>query len=306
MQLDPRRLAVLRAVAEAGGVLAAAQVLNLTPSAVSQQISRLEEGAGVALLDRSRLGGRRAATLTAAGRLLAGHAERLAEVLAEAENDLAALTGRASGPVTVGAFPTAVSSLVAPAAAALATVARQVQVHIRQVEVTPGLPQLRAGALDLLLTDGDPAEAVTRTPWLRHRWLLADPYRVVVPAGWGPVAGLAGLAHRPWVDGPADSTARRVLDRLAAAHGVALLRRHECLEFPAALGLVASGLGAAVVPALALTGDLAGVRVLHFPEVGVRHIGLLYRDRRHEPAPATRLMIDALLTQAAHRSAPPG
>ena len=42
MQIDPRRLAVLRAVADAGGVLAAASVLHLTPSAVSQHIARLE------------------------------------------------------------------------------------------------------------------------------------------------------------------------------------------------------------------------------------------------------------------------
>jgi len=61
MQIDPRRLAVLGAVANAGGVLAAATVLHLTPSAVSQHIARLEADTGVVLLDRSRLGGRRAA-----------------------------------------------------------------------------------------------------------------------------------------------------------------------------------------------------------------------------------------------------
>src|SRR5688572_26730362 len=99
MRIDPRRLVVLRAVADAGGVLAAASVLHLTPSAVSQHIARLEAETGVTLLDRSRLGGRRSVGLTTAGRLLARHAARLTDVLAAAEHDLAALTGQVSGPV---------------------------------------------------------------------------------------------------------------------------------------------------------------------------------------------------------------
>jgi len=74
MQIDPRRLAVLGAVANAGGILAAATVLRVTPSAISQHVARLEAETGVTLLDRSRLGGRRAAGLTPAGQLLATHA----------------------------------------------------------------------------------------------------------------------------------------------------------------------------------------------------------------------------------------
>src|SRR2546430_10746504 len=115
MQIDPRRLAVLGAVANAGGVLAAATVLHLTPSAVSQHIARLEAETGVTLLDRSRLGGRRSAGLTPAGRLLAAHAGRLAETLAAAERDLATLTRQGSGPGSVGALPTAIPHSVAPA-----------------------------------------------------------------------------------------------------------------------------------------------------------------------------------------------
>ena len=42
MATDPRRLSFLLAVHRAGGVLAAADLLKVTPSAVSQQIARLE------------------------------------------------------------------------------------------------------------------------------------------------------------------------------------------------------------------------------------------------------------------------
>jgi len=300
MRIDPRRLAVLRAVADAGGVLAAASVLHLTPSAVSQHIARLEAETGVTLLDRSRLGGRRSAGLTAAGRLLARHATRLTDVLAAAEHDLAALTGQVSGPVVVGAFPTAVRHIVAPAAVALAETAPGVTVHIRQTEPGPGRATLRSGGLDLLITETDSAtgthsDADTDLRGLVATRLFDDPYRIVVPAGWGPVAGVDALVGRPWVDGPAGSASRRVLDRVAADHGVVLDRPHECLEFPAVLAVVAAGLAAGIVPALALPADVPGVRVVDGPPVGARRLDLVHRRGRNEPGAAAALVTGELL-----------
>lgn len=296
MPIDPRRLAVLRAVADAGGVLAAASALHLTPSAVSQHIARLEAETGVTLLDRSRLGGRRSAGLTAAGRLLAGHAGRLAEVLAAAERDLAALTGQVSGPVTVGAIPTAVRHLVAPAAAAVATTAPGVQVRIHQLE--PGRSALLAGELDLFVGERDSADPAPAGR-LRTTRLLDDPYRVVVPAAWGPVAGVEAVLGRPWVDGRAGGAMRRALDLLAARHDAVLDRPHECVEFPAVLAIVAAGLAAGVVPALALPADQPGVRVLPGPAAGTRRLELVHRRGRYEPSPAARLVVDALHSVAA-------
>jgi DNA-binding transcriptional LysR family regulator len=301
MRIDPRRLVVLRAVADAGGVLAAASVLHLTPSAVSQHIARLEAETGVTLLDRSRLGGRRKVGLTAAGRLLARHATRLTDVLAAAEHDLAALTGQVTGPVVVGAFPTAVRHIVAPAAAALATTAPGVTVHIRQTEPGPGRAALRAGGLDLLITETDAVNSGTgsRTDLrgLTATRLFDDPYRIVVPAEWGPVAGIDALFGRPWVDGPPGSAARRVLDRVAADHGVVLDRPHECLEFPAVLAVVAAGLAAGIVPALALPADVPGARIVDGPPVGARRLDLVHRRGRHEPSAAALLVTGALLSQ---------
>ncbi|MGN9906948.1 LysR family transcriptional regulator [Phytohabitans sp. LJ34] len=294
MPIDPRRLAVLRAVADAGGVLAAASALHLTPSAVSQHIARLEAETGVTLLDRSRLGGRRSAGLTTAGRLLAGHAGRLSEVLAAAERDLAALTGQVSGPVTVGAIPTAVRHLVAPAAAAVATTAPGVQVRVRQLE--PGREAVRAGELDLFVGEGDTG---TGPAGLRVTRLVDEPYRVVVPAAWGPLAGLDAVLGRPWVDGPPGSAMRRALDRLAARHDAVLDRPHECLEFPAVLAIVAAGLAAGVVPALALPADQPGVRVLPATAAGTRRLELVHRRGRYEPSPAAQLVVDALRSVAA-------
>ncbi len=299
MQIDPRRLAILGAVANAGGVLAAATVLHLTPSAVSQHIARLEAETGVVLLDRSRLGGRRAAGLTPAGRLLAAHAGRLAETLAAAERELAALTGQVTGPVSVGAFPTAIRHLVAPAATAVAATNPNVEVRIRQLEREPGLAALQAGGLDLLIVEADPIDPSTNLPGLRAIRLLDDPYQIVFPEQWAPVAGVESLLTRPWIDGPPGSASHRALDRIAAHHDTVLNRTHECLEFPAALAVVAAGLAAAVVPTLALpTHEQTAIETLHEPHVGARRIDMVHRRGRHELSPATELVAQAISDQS--------
>lgn len=85
--LDLTALRSFVAVADAGGVTRAAGFLNLTQSAVSMQIKRLEEGLGVDVLDRS---GRQVA-LSAAGEQLLGYARRMLalndEVLARLTRD---------------------------------------------------------------------------------------------------------------------------------------------------------------------------------------------------------------------------
>ncbi|MFB9837268.1 LysR family transcriptional regulator, partial [Actinoallomurus acaciae] len=71
--VDLRRLQVLRLVHRHGTVTAAADVLHLTPSAVSHQLRQLARETGVALLEPD---GRRV-RLTPAGRALVAHADAL-------------------------------------------------------------------------------------------------------------------------------------------------------------------------------------------------------------------------------------
>jgi DNA-binding transcriptional LysR family regulator len=301
MQIDPRRLAVLGAVATAGGVLAAATALRVTPSAVSQHVARLEAETGVTLLDRSRLGGRRAAGLTPAGRLLAAHAGRLAEVLATAERELAALTGQVTGRVRVGAIPTTIRHLVAPAAATVAATHPNIEVCVRQSEREPGIAALQAGVLDLLVAEAsaDVPDADAVPAGLRAVPLLDDPFRVVHPASWAPVAGVEALLTRPWVDGPPGSAARRALDRIAAHHDAVLDRPHECLEFPASLAVVAAGLAAAVIPSQALPREpTVRLAVLDASSAGARRLDLVHRRGRHEPGPAAELVARAITARA--------
>src|SRR5262249_14559526 len=81
MDLDARRLRVLREVAVRGTVTAAADSLGFTPSAISQQLSALERETGVVLLERA---GRRV-RLTDAGQVLVQRTEPVLAALEEAQ-----------------------------------------------------------------------------------------------------------------------------------------------------------------------------------------------------------------------------
>src|SRR5438045_1246004 len=109
--LDVRRLRLLRDLAHLGTIAAVAEAHTYTPSAVSQQLAVLEREAGVALLERT---GRRVA-LTAAGRVLVRHAETILADLERAKAALTAAGTELTGPLRIGAFPTAVRTLL-PAA----------------------------------------------------------------------------------------------------------------------------------------------------------------------------------------------
>ena len=113
MQPDPHRLLVLRAVRRTGSMQAAAAALHLTPSGVSQHLSRLESETGLELLDRSHRGGGRSVRLTGAGVALAERADGVAAALAEAEREIALLRDGSAGVVRIGGFSSALSRLLA-------------------------------------------------------------------------------------------------------------------------------------------------------------------------------------------------
>jgi len=265
--IDPRRLHVLQAVAAHRSVAAAAGALHLSPPAVSQQLLALERETGASLIDRS---GRQVA-LTAAGRLLAAHGERIAEQLRQAERDLAELTGQASGPVRIAAFQSVMNPLVAPALRALAAAHPAVQPVITERYGPPAVAELRLGDLDIVLTEYDAASPAPAQSGLALRRLAFDPYLLVIPPDWQvTVRSVGDLAGRPWVAGPPGTACDHALRRLAAEAGIAIPAGDVCVEFPSVLALVAAGRGAAIVPRLAL--GQAQVIVCALPPLGGRHI----------------------------------
>jgi LysR family transcriptional regulator, transcriptional activator of the cysJI operon len=100
--LDNFRMVVFRKVAEQLSFRKAADELYLTQPAVSLQIKALEEDLGVQLFDRSGTQIR----LTSAGSLLLGYAEQVTSLLAQAEQEIAALSGDHAGHLALGASTT--------------------------------------------------------------------------------------------------------------------------------------------------------------------------------------------------------
>ena len=204
--IDPRRLRVLQAVAVHGSVAAAAGALHLTPPAVSQQLLALERETGASLIDRSG----RQVTLTAAGRLLAGHGERIAAQLRAAERDLAELTGQAAGPVRVAAFQSVMSPLIGPALRTLAAAHPAIRPVVAERYGPAAVAELRLGDLDIVLTEYDAASPPPAEPGLGLRQLTFDPYLLVIPPDWQITPrSLRDLAGGPgWPGRPAPRATR--------------------------------------------------------------------------------------------------
>jgi molybdate transport repressor ModE-like protein len=300
MPIDAHRLLILRAVQRAGGVVPAARTLYLSPSAVSQHLTRLEAETGLSLVDRSRRGGGRTVALTAAGQALAEQGDRVADALAEAERTAMALRGERRGPVRVGGFATVLRRLVGPAVADLAITEPTIAPAVSEVDEAAGLAQLRAGELDLLLLERVPGSPPPRGVVVED--LLRDPFRIAVPAGW-PAHSARTLLAGPWIAGAPGTPARAALDALGAAAGVELDIRHVCDQYPSMIALAVAGLGACVVTELVLDFfQPDGVRVDTGPlDPGARLVSVAHRRGRAEPGPAAAGVLEALRAHAARR-----
>ncbi|MFG1944789.1 LysR family transcriptional regulator [Nonomuraea sp. NPDC048826] len=295
MDIDPRRLRVLREVHVRGGVMRAAEALHLTPSAVSQQLAQLEREVGLALLDRSQ----RRISLTPAGRVLAGYAERVEEELAEARRELTRFAERLAGPVRIAAFPTVIQHILVPALGELAVRHPKLEPAVHEVFGPPALQELRLGAVDVLITEQDMSRPVLAQPSLDIRPLFVDEYRVVVPPDWPELPRhVSELADVPWVASEPQLACGQALDRLAGLHGFEPRKLHVITDFAPTLALVTAGRGVAIVPTLALLDVREGeVRVSDIRDVGARRIDAVTRvsrTRSGEPDPVQAVVIDAI------------
>ena len=282
--MDPRRLLVFREVARAGSLAGAARTLGWTQPAVSQHVRRLEADSGTPLVVRAGRG----VALTQAGRVLLGHADAVAERLAAADQELAALSGLAAGQVRIAAFPTAAAVLLPPVLEALLARAPGLDVRFAELEPPEAETAVRAGEADLAVVfrhalDSTPVEGdLLREPLHRH------PVLAVVPDGRAP-RDLADLSGERWIAGC--PRCRSHLLRCATGRGFVPDVRFATDDHVVVQRLVARGLGVALLPSWAL---LAATQpcVTALPVAGVdeRVVEVLVRpDARRVPAVAAVL-----------------
>ncbi|HWK25752.1 MAG TPA: LysR family transcriptional regulator [Solirubrobacter sp.] len=298
--LDVRRLRLLSELARRGTIAEVARSVGYSPSAVSQSLARLEREAGMALLERDG----RNVRLTPAARRLVERTDRVLAELDAAEAELAAEHGTVRGAIVIGAFPSAAARLVAPAVGVLHARHAELTCAIREHEPEDGIGLLRAGELDLLVSehydDVEPAPA----GGLEQHLLVAEPLLLVLPvtAPGGDVVPLATLAAEPWIGGIGETQFAGALEHACRAAGFSPRFVHRADEASLYQALVAAGLGVGLLPALACT-PFAGVRYARAaPEPPRRHIVALLR-RGAARRPALAALLDAL-GEAARAAAP--
>jgi len=296
MSTDPRRLSFLLAVHRAGGVLAAGEMLGITPSAVSQQIARLEQEEGCAVLDRTPRG----VTLTPEGRVLVDAAERIEAELVQARQAIAALGDGVTGLVRVGTFQTAIRWLLSPILPALAQSYPGLVVDILDGDPTEAANLLRSGELDIIMDERDTDVSAVVPRGMAEVPLLDEPWQVVIPAGQPAPQRLSDLANYNFIAGPEGSASTRAIRRLERSLGTSINTMHTTHDFTSALSLVAARQGAALIPALALQGHVQSdkVQVVSLAGLGTRRLFLRHRSNRREPSPAVQVVSDMLVKQA--------
>jgi len=248
--LDVRRMRVLREVATRGSFSAAAEALSYTQSAVSQQIAALEREAGAKLVER----GARGIRLTDAGEALVRHTEAVLANLAEAEAELEALAGVRGGRVRLASFPSAGSAIVPQAIANFRSRHPAVELNLIEAEPQESLPRLRAGELEIALTYTPSTYSDESLAGFDTEDILDDPFYLVLPPGHPlaakPKLRLKELASEPWVTGTDACPCTGQVQWACTAAGFEPHVAFESDDFATVQGLVAAGVGVALVPDL--------------------------------------------------------
>ncbi|UNO41925.1 LysR family transcriptional regulator [Streptomyces sp. MST-110588] len=253
--LDLSRLRALHAVAVHGSVGAAAESLGYTPSAVSQQIAKLERETRTTLLERRGRG----IALTDAAEELAATAQQLLNLVEQAETDLEERRGRPAGRLMIGAFASAARGLLPGALAGLGS--RHPSLDTRLLEIDPHLSVelVARGAIDLAVTHDWDISSLPAPAGTERAVIGDDPSTLVVPAGH-PLAVRTEVrreelgGHR-WICQPPGSVCHDWLVHTLRAAGHEPDLAYQVAEYHTQVALVAAGLGVALVPRLG-TGPL--------------------------------------------------
>ncbi|MBX7265791.1 LysR family transcriptional regulator [Micromonospora sp. Llam7] len=291
--LDVRRLRILCEVARHGSFTGAARALAYTPSAVSQQVAILEREVNTTLVER----GARGATLTEPGRLLVRESEEILTRMAIAEAALQSLAAIDSGLLRIGWFATAGAYLVPQAIAEFRRRHPGIRLELSQGDPDECIPKLLTREIELALVYEFEPERPERDD-LHQVDLIDDPLHIGLPESHPlakhPRVRLADLAEARWIQGVWHGATLDVLPRacrLAGFEPAVVLRTDDRMTLE---GLVAAGVGVALVPRLTLPAVRRGIAVRPLDASG-----LFRRVRAAIPAtgyrsPAALAMVEIL------------
>lgn len=285
MKLDALDLRHFATIVQAGGISPAARKLGQQKSTLSRALATLEARLGVRLLQRTT----RKLSLTEAGELLLGYAQRVAEELEHAEAALEGLSDAPQGALVVTLPQAFLRHVLAPRLPEF--LAAQPGIRLTLLPSTQVLDLVAAG-IDLAIRVGEPtgATAVARP-------LLSTPQVLVAAPGYLARAGTprssAQLAKHELL---------QIGERAGpiawfGAEGPSLQARVALPEPGLLIDLLLAGAGIGAVPQLyaaPLLADGRLVRVLPRFALAPRTLYALYPSR-HQLAPKVRAFLDWLV-----------
>lgn len=236
--LDVRKLSLLREVALQGGITAAAHSLGLSPSAVSQQLARLETEAGVPLT--SVLG--RGIQLTQAALDLVARTEDILALLEEAEADLVEAREGLTGTVRVASFHTFSVTALAETVRALERIAPGVTMKFVELDPEEALVELTARRADIVLVDEYPGLPLPPGRGLVRHLVARESVRAFLPSADAEPATV------PWVAEPRASHSFVWMRSICRGAGFEPTVQFESPDFFVHRRLVEQGVAAAFLP----------------------------------------------------------
>ncbi|MDD0858340.1 LysR family transcriptional regulator [Arthrobacter alpinus] len=281
--INPLHLRTLLEVVRRGSFAAAATRLGYTASAVSQQMATLERDSGVQLFQRTA----RSVQPTDAALVMVRHATK---VLTDIDALLAASARTEAGTgqdLRLGIFPSLATHVLPRLLASPQWPELGINLHVSVGEPQQTIGGLRTdGELDVALVYQVGQSGLAWPHSLNRQWIGDDNFRVVLPKSWGIQPGsvmeAAQLSDMPWIMHHPGTSDAAVIERLFASCNLHPRVAVYSDDFNASLQLAGVGLGAALVPELALQGRAENVVVLDVPEIRLaRNIfALLINDSR--------------------------
>ena len=265
--MDVRQLKSLLAIAESGSFSLAADRVHLTVSAVSQQMRALETELGVDLFDRTR----RPPQLTVAGQQML---EAARDMVRTAELAVETISGRGvHGTLTLGTVRTSALSLLPRAIVRMRKAYPDLRIKLRVANSDLLMQDVDAGRLDAAMVAEHHVPAS-----LRWRAFLNEPLFVVAPPGTIPGTAEQLLTRLPYVRFRANVPLARMIDQELARLDLPLAEVAEIDTIASIVAVVANGLGASVVPQIAVRDCSASLVSAPFgnPQL-YRQIGLVER-----------------------------
>ncbi|MEO3973979.1 LysR family transcriptional regulator [Streptomyces sp. CAU 1734] len=286
--LDLGRLRALHAVSVHGSVAAAAMALGYTPSAVSQQITKLERETRTTLLERRGRG----VALTDEALHLVTAARELMAIVEQAETTLEERRGRPTGRLTIAAFASAARGLLPGVLAELARLHPGLDARITEVDPHLSVDLVVRGMIDLAVAHDWDIAPLPAPDGVEQVFIGEDICDLLVPRGH-PLAERSGERNRSgesgrpvrreelvgerWICQPPGTVCHDWLVRTLRSAGSEPDLVHRVEESHTQLALVAAGLGVAVIPRLGRGTLPPGVVAVELDPVPRRRIHALWR-----------------------------